>query len=101
MAAGGSCRYEVSKTLLTGRRGGIWEDPAQDKAQVEWARRFAAALTPGSAGASYVNYMNADEPSERVRLAYGDSKFDRLRQIKKRYDPENVFRFNQNILPAV
>jgi FAD/FMN-containing dehydrogenase len=80
---------------------GIWEDPAQDKAQIEWARRFAAALTPGSAGGSYVNYMNADEPSERVRLAYGDAKFDRLRQIKKRYDPENVFRFNQNILPAV
>ncbi|MEK6207446.1 MAG: FAD-binding oxidoreductase [Chloroflexota bacterium] len=80
---------------------GIWEDPAQDTGQIEWARRFAGALTPGSAGASYVNYMNADEPSERVRLAYGDQKFDRLRQIKKRYDPDNIFRFNQNILPAV
>ena len=80
---------------------GIWEDPVQDAAQIEWARRFAGALTPGSAGASYVNYMNADEPSERVRLAYGDAKFDRLRQIKKRHDPDNIFRFNQNILPAV
>ena len=80
---------------------GIWEDPTQDTAQIEWARRFAAALTPGSSGSSYVNYMNADEPSERVRLAYGDAKFDRLRQIKKRYDPDNIFRFNQNILPAV
>jgi FAD/FMN-containing dehydrogenase len=80
---------------------GIWEDPAQDTAQIEWARRFASALTPGTPGALYVNYMNADEPSERVRLAYGDAKFDRLRQIKKRYDPDNIFRFNQNILPAV
>jgi FAD/FMN-containing dehydrogenase len=79
---------------------GIWEDPAQDAAQTAWARRFAAALAPGSAGAGYVNYMNADEPSDRVRLAYGNAKFDRLRQIKKRYDPDNVFRFNQNIPPA-
>jgi FAD/FMN-containing dehydrogenase len=79
---------------------GIWEDPAQDSGQIDWVRRFAGALTPGSPGAGYVNYMNADEPRDRVRLAYGDVKFDRLRQIKKRYDPDNVFRFNQNISPA-
>jgi FAD/FMN-containing dehydrogenase len=88
-----SARFNVSAL-------GIWEDPAQDSAQIEWARRFAAALTPGLPGAGYVNYMNADEPRDRVRLAYGDVKFDRLRHVKKRYDPENVFRFNQNIAPA-
>jgi FAD/FMN-containing dehydrogenase len=79
---------------------GIWEDPAQDTGQIEWARRLASTLTLGSPGASYVNYMTADEPSDRVRMAYGDAKFDRLRQIKRRFDPDNVFRFNQNILPA-
>lgn len=79
---------------------GVWTDPTQDSAQVEWARRSASQLTRGSSGASYVNYMTADEPSDRVRLAYGDAKFERLRQIKKRYDPGNIFRFNQNIMPA-
>jgi len=44
--------------------------------------------------------MAADEPDGQVRAAYGDAKFAGLRQIKKRYDPDNIFRFNQNITPS-
>jgi FAD/FMN-containing dehydrogenase len=79
---------------------GIWEDPAQDSEQIRWARGYAAMLEPYTTGSSYTNYMAADEPSDRVRAAYGDENFARLRGIKKRYDPDNVFRFNQNIAPA-
>jgi FAD/FMN-containing dehydrogenase len=52
-----------------------------------------------SAG-GYLNYGAPDEPIERVRAAYGDSNFERLRQLKQRYDPNNMFRFNHNIPPA-
>jgi berberine-like enzyme len=45
------------------------------------------------------NYMQADEPLERVRAAFGDESFERLRAVKSRYDPDNVLRRNQNIPP--
>ena len=48
----------------------------------------------------YVNYMQADEPIERVRAAFGDETFERLRTLKRRYDPNNVLRRNQNIPPG-
>ena len=48
----------------------------------------------------YLNYGAPDEPAERVRAAYGHAKFERLRQVKRRYDPHNLFRFNHNIPPA-
>ena len=77
-----------------------WRDPAFDEAEIEWARETAATLEPWSlSGAGYVNYMQADEPAERVRAAFGDQPFERLRALKKRYDPGNVLRRNQNIPP--
>ena len=51
-------------------------------------------------GGGYLNYMQADEPVERVRAAFGAERFERLRDVKRRYDPGNVLRFNQNIPPA-
>jgi FAD/FMN-containing dehydrogenase len=79
----------------------IWQDPTLDQEHIGWARETAAALEPWSlAGGGYVNYMQADEPIERVRAAFGDQAFDRLRALKTRYDPENVLRRNQNIPPA-
>ena len=51
-------------------------------------------------GGGYLNYMQADEPLERVRAAYGAERFERLRAVKRRYDPDNVLRFNQNIPPG-
>ena len=78
-----------------------WEDAAGDADHIAWARRTAAALQKRSAsGGGYLNYGAPDEPIERVRAAYGDANFERLRQVKRRYDPHNLFRFNHNIPPA-
>ena len=78
----------------------VWLDPALDEQSIEWARETAAALEPWSLGGGYVNYMQADEPIERVRAAFGAEAFERLQALKRRYDPENVLRRNQNIPPA-
>ena len=79
----------------------IWEDPAEDDAQIAWARRVADDLERSSlTGAGYGNYAPIDESAERVRRGFGDERFERLSRVKRRYDPQNVFRFNHNIPPA-
>jgi FAD/FMN-containing dehydrogenase len=60
--------------------------------------RYWEALHPHSAGGAYVNFM-MDEGQERVQATYRDN-YDRLAQIKREYDPKNLFRVNQNIMPA-
>ena len=78
-----------------------WTDPGLDDEYIAWARDTAAAIEPWSfSGGGYVNYMQADEPIERVRAAFGDAAFERLQALKRRYDPANVLRRNQNITPA-
>ncbi|HUF33085.1 MAG TPA: FAD-binding oxidoreductase [Acidimicrobiales bacterium] len=77
---------------------GEWLDPAEDDANIAWVRELFAALAPFTADRTYVNYMDADE-SERVRAAYGPN-WDRLVEVKRQYDPNNVFRLNQNIDPS-
>lgn len=77
----------------------VWSDPAADWQHIEWARSTAAALEPWSYAGAYANYMQADEPVERVRAAFGDEAFERLRELKRRYDPLNVLCRNQNIPP--
>jgi FAD/FMN-containing dehydrogenase len=80
---------------------GIWDDPTADEEQIDWARATAAQAAPYSLqGGGYLNYMQADEPVERVRAAYGAETFERLRAVKRQYDPENTLRFNQNVPPA-
>jgi FAD/FMN-containing dehydrogenase len=76
-----------------------WQDPALDDQYIQWARETAAAVEPWSVGGGYVNYMQADEPIERVRAAFGDQAFGRLQALKSRYDPNNVLHRNQNIPP--
>jgi len=76
-----------------------WLDPALDEQHVAWARETAAAIEPWAISGGYANYMQADEPLERVRAAFGPEAFDRLRALKGRYDPGNVLRRNQNIPP--
>jgi FAD/FMN-containing dehydrogenase len=77
-----------------------WQDAALDEQHIEWARDTAAAIEPWSfSGGAYINYMQADEPIERVRAAFGDEAFVRLQTLKRRYDPDNVLRRNQNIPP--
>lgn len=78
----------------------VWQDPGLDAEQIDWARETAAAFEPWSfSGGGYVNYMQADEPIERVRATFGAEAFDRLQLLKRRYDPHNVLRRNQNIPP--
>jgi FAD/FMN-containing dehydrogenase len=77
-----------------------WTDPADDEESVDWARTTAAAIEPWSVSGGYANYMQADEPIDRVRAAFGPDSFTRLQALKSRCDPENVLRRNQNIPPA-
>ena len=76
-----------------------WLDPDLDDEYIAWARETSAAMAPWSTSGGYLNYMQADEPIERVRAAFGDESFERLRTLKGRYDPDNVLRRNQNIPP--
>jgi hypothetical protein len=74
-----------------------WRDPALDDQHVAWSRETAAAIEAWSwSGGGYANYMQADEPIERVRAMFADGAFDRLQALKRRYDPDNVLRRNQN-----
>ena len=75
-----------------------WLDPADDEANIRWARETFTALAPHMADAAYVNYLDTDD-LDRVRVAYGPN-WERLVSLKRRYDPDNVFRLNQNIDPA-
>ncbi|WP_448624038.1 FAD-binding oxidoreductase [Geodermatophilus sp. URMC 64] len=75
----------------------IWSQPEEQEAHVDWARRFWEAMQPYSTGDVYVNYLS-EEGDERVRAAYGHH-YARLADLKRRYDPQNVFRSNQNIRP--
>jgi FAD/FMN-containing dehydrogenase len=77
---------------------GRWEDPVDDERCIRWARDFFNATAPFSSGGVYVNFMTADE-ADRVRSAYGPN-YDRLVQVKRKYDPNNLFRMNQNVAPA-
>jgi FAD/FMN-containing dehydrogenase len=78
---------------------GVWTNADEDEEHIAWARDTAAAIEPWSLGGGYANYMQADEPIERVRAAFGDDAFERLRALKSRCDPTNVLRRNQNIPP--
>ena len=68
-----------------------------DEQHIAWARDTAGAIEPWSIGGGYANYMQADEPLERIRAAFGEDAFERLQALKRRYDPKNVLRRNQNI----
>ena len=76
---------------------GRWESAAEDRICIEWARAFFKASAPYASAGAYVNFMTEEE-SERVTAAYG-SNYDRLAQLKKRFDPDNVFHLNHNIKP--
>jgi FAD/FMN-containing dehydrogenase len=75
-----------------------WTDPALAEKCITWAQEFAAALEALGALDAYVNYLG-DEGSSAVKASYG-ANYARLAELKKKYDPDNFFRFNQNIVPA-
>ncbi len=78
--------------------GGRWEDPAQDEAPIAWVRECFDALTEDATGGSYVNFVA--EGAGREREAFGPN-YNRLVELKNKYDPTNFFRLNQNIIPTV
>jgi FAD/FMN-containing dehydrogenase len=76
-----------------------WLDPAESARNIAWARRMYEAMQPYAARGRYVNYLSDDEAGNPAEAAYGPN-LPRLRAIKARYDPANLFHLNQNILPG-
>jgi FAD/FMN-containing dehydrogenase len=102
---GAMARVPVDATAFAHRQSPImvnvaalFERPDESEVHGPWVEAFAGALHQGDDGA-YVNFLG-DEGQERIRAAYPGATWDRLRQIKGRYDPTNMFRLNQNIPPA-
>jgi len=97
-------RADASKTAFPYRDSkfsfGIWSgwtDASDDDKNITWTRNFFDAMQKYSNGGVYSNYLDSDD-SDRIDSAYGD-KYERLREIKAKYDPDNLFRMNQNIKP--
>lgn len=76
----------------------MWEDPADDDAHIGWGRAAWEGVTPFTAAGHYVNDM-VEAGDKIARAVYGDAKYERLVGLKRVYDPDNVFRLNQNIRP--
>jgi len=102
---GQATRVEPTATAYPHRQPGHnlllisqWTDPADSDAGIAWARTTFEALAPHMADRSYTNYLPADDHG-RVRQAYGVN-YDRLVELKRRYDPHNLFHLNQNIEPS-
>jgi len=93
-----SAAYAHRDAMFVMNFHGRWEDPADDERCIRWARDFFNASAPFASGGVYVNFLTADE-GVRVRNAYG-ANYDRLAQVKHKYDPGNLFRMNQNIKPV-
>lgn len=77
---------------------GVDPDPHNAEKITNWCKRYWEALHPYSAGGAYLNFVMDDEGQQRIKAAYRHN-YERLQQIKHRYDPENFFRINQNIAP--
>jgi FAD/FMN-containing dehydrogenase len=90
--------FRAAESLLT--VVGSW-DPAGDDpaAHVAWTRSVWDGMRHVTCGGAYVNQLDADEGADRVRAAYGERTWARLVELKRRIDPDNVFRLNQNIAP--
>jgi FAD/FMN-containing dehydrogenase len=105
-AQGGAvARVPADAMAFTGREAAFWlgvesfwDDPALDAAHMEWGRRTMDALTPFTAAGHYVNDV-VESGDDIVRAIYGQAKYERLVGLKRQWDPENVFRLNQNVRP--
>ena len=89
-------RHRDAKCVLNVH--GRWDERTDDARCIGWARAFFQAAAPYASAGAYVNFMTEEE-NGRVAAAYG-ANYDRLAQIKKRYDPDNLFHLNQNIKPS-
>jgi FAD/FMN-containing dehydrogenase len=104
---GGAIARVPDGTMAIGRREApfnvhitsLWTDPADDDANIAWTRELSAALKPFTTGRVYVNFLG-DEGQDRVVASFGREGYERLQVLKAHYDPDNLFRSNQNIKPA-
>lgn len=102
----GACHRVESDATAFGHRdasfapviAGMWENPEDNEANTAWVRDYAAALAPHSEEGGYINFMAADDQG-RAAANYG-ANYDRLVEVKTKYDPGNLFHMNQNIVPA-
>ena len=76
-----------------------WTDAAETDRHITWTRDLYEAVRPHAGAGVYVNDLDRDDGQERVRDAYG-ANYARLADVKRRWDPDNVFRANHNIAPA-
>ncbi|HKC20915.1 MAG TPA: FAD-binding oxidoreductase [Gaiellaceae bacterium] len=103
---GAVCRVGVSETAVPHRHPGYnlgifaeWLDSAETEENISWTRATYDALEPHRAALRYVNYLSDDDVGAAVRAAYGPN-YERLVEMKRRYDPDNVFHLNHNIDPG-
>jgi len=103
---GAVTRVDVSATAVPHREPGFnfliastWTDPATTDENIAWTRTTYAAMEPHFAAKRYVNYLDDDERDDAVQASYGPN-YARLAEVKRTYDPDNVFRLNQNVQPA-
>lgn len=75
-----------------------WDDPSDDDAHVDWVETFHAAVEPYTTGDAALNFLTADEGAERARAAYGDN-YERLVEVKRRWDPGGLFTTNAPVDP--
>jgi FAD/FMN-containing dehydrogenase len=101
----GACHDVAADATAFGHRdadyavviAGMWPDPADNEANTKWVKDLDAALAPHAQGGGYINFASGDDQS-KVAANYG-ANFARLQEVKRRYDPNNLFHLNQNIKP--
>jgi FAD/FMN-containing dehydrogenase len=76
---------------------GMWPDPVENEANIQWGRDYYDATAPHSEAGGYVNFMAGDD-QDRIKTNYRGN-YDRLVDVKRQYDPDNLFHLNQNIKP--
>jgi FAD/FMN-containing dehydrogenase len=102
----GACHDVAADATAFGHRdatyavviAGMWPDPADNEAHTQWVKAYDAAIAPHSQGGGYINFASADDQS-KVAANYG-ANYGRLQEVKRRYDPGNLFHLNQNIQPG-
>jgi FAD/FMN-containing dehydrogenase len=103
--SGAAARVPPEATAFAGREASFnatfinsWVDPSEDERKIDIARSFSSGLAPWAIGGGYINYAS-ESVGDGLETEYGAERFARLREIKRRYDPDNRFRFNHNISP--
>jgi FAD/FMN-containing dehydrogenase len=103
---GAPARVPSDATAFAGREAhwnatfiNAWTDPQDDEREIEVARSYSRSLAPWAAGGGYLNYASEAASTDGLETEFGAERLQRLRAVKRRYDPDNAFRFNHNIAP--